>query len=74
MRENEELKKTQHVSNEVHFKVNERGGVAIHGLGKYPTNLFAEQLFRLLDKTDDLRKFIEDNKEELSWKNKPRTD
>ena len=71
MKENEELKKRQHCPDDVYFKVNERGGVAIHGLGKYPTNLFAEQLFRLLDKIDDLHEFIEDNKEELSWRNKP---
>ena len=71
MKENEDLKKRQYVPNEVYFKINERGAVAIHGLGKFPTNLFAEQINRLLDKTDDLREFIEENKEELSWRNKP---
>ena len=72
MRENEELKKKQYVPNDLTFKVNDRGAVAVHGLGKYPVQLFAEQFYRLLDKQDALKKFIEENKEELSWRNKPR--
>jgi hypothetical protein len=73
MRENEELKKRQYVPNEINFKINDHGAVSIQGLGKYPVQLFAEQVIRLLDKSDDLRKFIDDNKDNLSWRNKPRS-
>jgi hypothetical protein len=73
LRENEELKKRQYVPNEITYKINDHGAVSIQGLGKYPVQLFAEQVFRLLDKSDDLRKFIDDNKDNLSWRNKPRS-
>jgi hypothetical protein len=70
MRENKELKKHQYISNEITFSINDHGAVAIHGLGKYPIQLFADQIFQFLDKETDLRKFIDDNKDDLSWRNK----
>lgn len=71
MRENEELRKRQYVPPEITFKINDRGAIEIIGLSKYRPSLFADQALRLLEKGDDLKKFIEDNKEKLSWRNKP---
>jgi hypothetical protein len=73
MRENETLKTRQFVPNDITFNINDHGAVSIQGLGKYPVQLFAEQVIRLLDKSDDLRKFIDDNKDTLSWRNKSRS-
>ena len=70
-RENEELKKHQYVPPGITFSITEHGLVAIHGLGKYYVQLFPDEVYRLLDHEKDLRKFIDDNKDKLSWRNKP---
>jgi hypothetical protein len=59
--ENERLKSG------INFKINDRGGVCIMGIGKYPLHLFPEQVLRLLDKKNDLQQFIEENTQNLSW-------
>jgi len=47
------------------FKVSEKGGVSVYGLGRYPTTLYYEQWIRLLDAAEDLRAFLEENKGKL---------
>lgn len=74
MRENAELKKHRSYDRfEVNFRINERGGIAIYGLSKYPVNLFAEQIYKILDKQEALKDFIDENKDNLSWRNNSRT-
>jgi hypothetical protein len=46
------------------FRVGEKGGVSVYGLGRFPVTLYYEQWVRLLDASSDLRKFLEDNKGE----------
>jgi len=46
------------------FRVGEKGGVSVYGLGRFPVTLYYEQWVRLLDASSDLRKFLEDNKAE----------
>ncbi len=46
------------------FRVGEKGGVSVYGLGRFPVTLYYEQWIRLLDKADDLRSFLEENKAE----------
>ena len=46
------------------FRVGEKGGVSVYGLGRFPVTLYYEQWARLLDASDDLRKFLEENKAE----------
>ncbi|MBZ5522519.1 MAG: hypothetical protein LAP21_09795 [Acidobacteriia bacterium] len=50
------------------FRVGEKGGVSVYGLGRFPVTLYYEQWVRLLDQTDALRKFLEDNKSRLKLK------
>lgn len=50
------------------FKVSEKGGVSVYGLGRFPVTLYYEQWTSLLDKGDDLRKFLTDNKSKLKMK------
>jgi hypothetical protein len=44
------------------FRVGEKGGVSVYGLGRFPVTLYYEQWIRLLDTGKDLREFLEENK------------
>ena len=50
------------------FRVGERGGVSVYGLGRFPVTLYYEQWVRLLDASKDLREFLEENKPRLKLK------
>lgn len=50
------------------FKVGEKGGVSVYGLGRFPVTLYYEQWIRLLDSSDQLRAFLEENKGKLKLK------
>jgi hypothetical protein len=52
------------------FRVGEKGGVSVYGLGRFPVTLYYEQWTRLLDATDNLRAFLEENKSRLKLKNR----
>lgn len=52
----------------VHFKVSEKGGVSVYGLGRFPVTLYQEQWLRLLDLADDIRSFIRENASALKVK------
>jgi hypothetical protein len=51
------------------FRVGEKGGVSVYGLGRFPVTLYYEQWVRLLDVADNLRSFLEENKHRLKLKN-----
>jgi hypothetical protein len=53
----------------IEFRVGEKGGVSVYGLGRFPVTLYYEQWVRLLDKSPDLRAFLEENKHRLKLKN-----
>jgi len=50
------------------FRVGEKGGVSVYGLGRFPVTLYYEQWIRLLDAADGLREFLEENKSRLKMK------
>jgi len=50
------------------FKVGEKGGVSVYGLGRFPVTLYYEQWQRLLGAAEDLKKFLEENKSKLKLK------
>lgn len=50
------------------FRVGEKGGVSVYGLGRFPVTLYYEQWIRLLDAGDKLREFLEENKSKLKLK------
>ncbi|MGA2508663.1 MAG: hypothetical protein ABSG27_00420 [Candidatus Acidiferrales bacterium] len=54
----------------IEFRVGEKGGVSVYGLGRFPVTLYYEQWIRLLDASGDLRKFLEENKSRLKLKPK----
>ncbi len=59
---------TKKRSGEMTFKVGEKGGVSVYGLGRFPVTLYYEQWNRLLGAADDLKKFMEENKSRLKLK------
>jgi hypothetical protein len=50
------------------FRVSEKGGVSVYGLGRFPVTLYYEQWTRLLGAVDELRAFIDENKSKLKLK------
>lgn len=50
------------------FRVGEKGGVSVYGLGRFPVTLYYEQWIRLLDVAGDLHTFLEENKSRLKLK------
>ena len=63
-------KKTTRRSGELEFKVGEKGGVSVYGLGRFPVTLYYEQWMRLLDAVPRLKEFLEENKSRLKLKEK----
>jgi hypothetical protein len=63
-----ELEKGQRRSGSLEFRVGEKGGVSVYGLGRFPVTLYYEQWIRLLDAGDKLREFLEENKSKLKLK------
>ncbi len=50
------------------FRVSDKGGVSVYGLGRFPVTLYYEQWVRLLERADALRAFLEENKGKLKLK------
>lgn len=68
-KENESLK--ARTSKGISLKVSEKGGVSVYGMGRFPITLYKEQWIKLLDMSDDLRRFIEENSSKLKSKEGP---
>ncbi len=59
----EELEKSQaRKRGSLEFRVSEKGGMSVYGLGRFPVTLYYEQWVRLLDQTEQIREFLEANK------------
>jgi hypothetical protein len=52
----------------IEFKVSEKGGVSVYGLGRFPVTLYYEQWIRLLDHAEQIKEFLEENKSRLKMK------
>jgi hypothetical protein len=65
-----ELERKGTRSGNLEFRVGEKGGVSVYGLGRFPVTLYYEQWVRLLDAAKDLRAFLEDNKDKLKLKSR----
>ena len=64
--ENESLKQKRGGSTSM--KVSEKGAVSVYGLGRFPVTLYQEQWLKLLGMADDIKTFIEENKDKLKVK------
>ena len=63
-----EKQQTTRRTGSLEFRVGEKGGVSVYGLGRFPVTLYYEQWIRLLDSSDKLREFLEENKSKLKLK------
>ncbi|MCU1259355.1 MAG: hypothetical protein JWO80_2240 [Bryobacterales bacterium] len=64
--ENESLK--QRRNSAVSMKVSEKGAVSVYGLGRFPVTLYQEQWLKLLGLADEIKQFIQENRERLKVK------
>jgi hypothetical protein len=55
-------------SGDLIFKVGEKGGVSVYGLGRFPVTLYYEQWNRLLGAANEIKAFMEENKSRLKMK------
>jgi hypothetical protein len=63
-----ELESKQQRTGSMSFKVGDKGGVSVYGLGRFPVTLYYQQWIKLLDRGQDLRDFLEENKSKLKLK------
>ena len=68
LQELEKQVETKKRSGTMEFRVSEKGGVSVYGLGRFPVTLYYEQWTRLLDASENLRQFLEENKDKLKLK------
>jgi len=68
LQELEKQVETKKRSGAMEFRVSEKGGVSVYGLGRFPVTLYYEQWVRLLDAAETLRQFLEENKAKLKLK------
>ncbi len=68
--ENNALKSEKKVggTKEISYKIGEKGGLSVYGLGRFPVTLYKEQWIRLLDKSNDIRQYLKDNEDKLKVK------
>ena len=64
--ENARLKAGQ--GSKLSFKVTDKGGVSVYGMGKWPVTLYAGQWEKLLAVKEDILTFLEANRAKLSVK------
>ena len=65
--ENESLKKSGR-GGKLAMKVSEKGALSVYGMGRFPVTLYKEQWLRILAMADEIKAFIEANKENLKSK------
>jgi hypothetical protein len=53
---------------QLRLKVSEKGGLSVYGLGRFPVTLYKEQWVRLLDHGEEIRKFLQENDQQLKAK------
>jgi hypothetical protein len=53
---------------ELRLKISEKGGLSVYGLGRFPVTLYKEQWTRLLDHSDEIKKFLQANDQQLKAK------
>ena len=64
--ENQDLKRRNEGG--LSYKVSQKGGVSVYGLGRFPVTLYKEQWSKLLDMADEIREFLKEHDAELKAK------
>jgi hypothetical protein len=66
--ENASLKTQKQTSGSLAFKVSTKGAVSVYGLGRFPVTLYQEQWDKLMAASEDLKRFIDENRSHLKKK------
>jgi len=66
--ENEALRAQRKTAGTLTFRVSDKGAVSVYGLGRFPVTLYQEQWDKLLASTDELKRFIDENRARLKKK------
>ena len=61
--ENETLKRTK--SSQITFKVGQKGGMSLYGLGRFPVTLYKSQWIMLLDASEKITEYLINHDDEL---------
>lgn len=64
--ENEMFKAAQVAK--MYMKVSEKGAVSLYGINRLPVTLYKAQWARILDNSEMIRKFIQENESQLATK------
>ena len=67
-RENEELKQSRKAGGALNLKVSQKGAVSLYGMGRFPVTLYKEQWLRVVEFSEEIKKFIADNQSSLKSK------
>ena len=67
-KENEALKTKKPSRGTMSMKVSEKGALSVYGLGRFPVTLYKEQWQKLLAISEEIKKFIEENDDQLKTK------
>ena len=65
--ENAQLKNKK-TAGELTFKISEKGGLSVYGLGRFPVTLYKEQWRKLLSKAEEIETFLRENDTQLKSK------
>jgi len=60
--------KAEHAPKALTFKVSEKGGLSVYGLGRFPVTLYKEQWVRVLDHERSIRAFLVSHDSQLKAK------
>ena len=52
----------------ISLKVSEKGAVSLYGMGRFPITLYKEQWLRVLENTEAIKAFIQENDSRLKTK------
>lgn len=66
--ENKRLKEATQKSRDFSLKVSPKGALSVYGLGRFPVTLYKEQWQKLLDRKDEILRFLEEHAAELKTK------
>ncbi len=50
------------------LKVSDKGALSLYGFGRFPISMYAGTWLKVLDMAEEVREFIETNRDKLSWK------
>lgn len=50
------------------FKVTDKGGISLYGVGRFPATFYASQWDFIIDAVPELKKFMQENKDRLATK------